>query len=81
MKDTLAQIADTLTRKPEYGLLSSMLSISMSATEVLQCIGVVLGLFIALITVVLKVMELLDRLKEKRIIKKTQRKKKEIADE
>lgn len=81
MKDTLAQIADTLTRKPEYGLLSSMLSISMSATEVLQFIGVVLGLFIALITVVLKVMELLDRLKEKRIIKKTQRKKKEIADE
>ena len=53
----------------------------MSATEVLQFIGVVLGLFIALITVVLKVMELLDRLKEKRIIKKTQRKKKEIADE
>ena len=81
MKDTLAQIADTLTRKPEYGLLSSMLSISMSATEVLQFIGVVLGLFIALITVVLKVMELLDRLKEKRIIKKAQRKKKEIADE
>ena len=81
MKDTLAQIADTLTRKPEYGLLSSMLSISMSATEVLQFIGVVLGLFIASITAVLKVMELLDRLKEKRIIKKTQRKKKEIADE
>ena len=53
----------------------------MSATEVLQFIGVVLGLFIALITVVLKVMELLDRLKEKRIIKKAQRKKKEIADE
>jgi hypothetical protein len=81
MKDTLAQIADTLTRKPEYGLLSSMLSISMSATEVLQFIGVVLGLFIASITAVLKVMELLDRLKEKRIIKKAQRKKKEIADE
>jgi hypothetical protein len=70
-----------LTRKPEYGLLSSMLSISMSATEVLQFIGVVLGLFIASITAVLKVMELLDRLKEKRIIKKAQRKKKEIADE
>jgi hypothetical protein len=81
MRDTLAQIADTLTRKPEYGLLSSMLSISMSATEVLQFIGVVLGLFIASITAVLKVMELMDRLKEKRIIRKARKKKTDSADE
>lgn len=77
MKNTLAQITDTLSRKPEYGLVSSMLSISMSATEVLQFIGVVLGLFIASITAVLKVMELIDKLKEKRIIKKAQKKRKE----
>lgn len=79
MKDTLAQITDTLSRKPEYGLVSSMLSISMSATELLQFIGVVLGLFIASITAVLKVMELIDKLKEKRIIKKAQKKRKEAS--
>lgn len=79
MKNTLAQITDTLSRKPEYGLVSSMLSISMSATEVLQFIGVVLGLFIASITAVLKVMELIDKLKEKRIIKKAQKKRKETS--
>ena len=79
MKDTLAQITDTLSRKPEYGLVSSMLSISMSATEVLQFIGVILGLFIASITSVLKVMELIDKLKEKRIIKKAQKKRKEAS--
>ena len=79
MKNTLAQITDTLSRKPEYGLVSSMLSISMSATEVLQFIGVVLGLFIASITAVLKVMELIDKLKEKRIIKKAQKKRKESS--
>lgn len=79
MKDTLAQITDTLSRKPEYGLVSSMLSISMSATEVLQFIGVILGLFIASITAVLKVMELIDKLKEKRIIKKAQKKRKESS--
>jgi uncharacterized membrane protein (DUF106 family) len=79
MKDTLAQITDTLSRKPEYGLVSSMLSISMSATEVLQFIGVILGLFIASITAVLKVMELIDKLKEKRIIKKAQKKRKEAS--
>lgn len=79
MKDTLAQITDTLSRKPEYGLVSSMLSISMSATEVLQFIGVVLGLFIASITAVLKVMELIDKLKEKKIIEKAQKKRKEAS--
>jgi hypothetical protein len=79
MKNTLAQITDTLSRKPEYGLVSSMLSISMSATELLQFIGVVLGLFIASITAVLKVMELIDKLKEKRIIKKAQKKRKEAS--
>ena len=79
MKDTLAQITDTLSRKPEYGLVSSMLSISMSATEVLQFIGVILGLFIASITAVLKVIELIDKLKEKRIIKKAQKKRKETS--
>jgi uncharacterized membrane protein (DUF106 family) len=79
MKNTLAQITDTLSRKPEYGLVSSMLSISMSATEVLQFIGVILGLFIASITAVLKVMELIDKLKEKRIIKKAQKKRKEAS--
>lgn len=81
MRDTLTQITDTLTKKPEYGLLSSMLSISMSATEVLQFIGVILGLIIASITVVLKVMELMDRLKEKRIIRKARKKKTDSADE
>jgi len=45
----------------------------------LQFIGVILGLFIASITAVLKVMELIDKLKEKRIIKKAQKKRKEAS--
>lgn len=67
MKDTLiTQLTDTLTKKPEYGILSSMLSITMSATDLLQLIGVILGLFIAVITAILKVMELRDRIREKK---------------
>lgn len=67
MKDTLiSQVTDTLTRKPEYGIISSMLSISMSATDMLQLIGVILGLFIAIITAILKVMELRDRIRERK---------------
>ena len=83
MKDTLiTQLTDTLTKKPEYGILSSMLSITMSATDLLQLIGVILGLFIAVITAILKVKELRDRIREKRgLPTRKNRRKKEADDE
>lgn len=83
MKDTLiTQLTDTLTKKPEYGILSSMLSITMSATDLLQLIGVILGLFIAVITAILKVMELRDRIREKKgLPTRKNRRKKEVDDE
>jgi hypothetical protein len=86
MKDTtiLNQVADTLTKKPEYGIISSMLSISMSATDLLQFMGVLLGLFIAIITAILKVMELMDRIREKNGLeprRKSRRKNKEVEEE
>jgi MFS superfamily sulfate permease-like transporter len=59
------QISNTLSKKPEYGIASSMLSITMSTTDILQFIGIVLGLFIAGVTAVLKVMELRDKLRER----------------
>lgn len=70
-------VADTLTRKPEYGIVSSMLSITMSTTELLQLVGIIIGLFIAVITAVLKVMELREKLAER---KKAKRLKKLVED-
>jgi len=83
MKDTLInQLTDTLTKKPEYGILSSMLPITMSTTDFLQLIGVMLGLFIAVITAILKVMELRDRIREKNgLPTRKSRRKKEVDDE
>lgn len=67
MADTtfINQISDTLSKKPEYGIISSMLSVTMNVTDLLQFFGVVLGLFIAIITAILKVMELRDKIREK----------------
>lgn len=62
----LASVTETLTKKPEYGIVSSIFSISMSTTELLQSMGVIFGLFIAVITAILKVLELKDKLKERR---------------
>jgi hypothetical protein len=73
----LQSVSDTLTKKPEYGIVSSMLSISMSTTEMLQLVGVVIGLFIAVITAVLKIIELKDKLAERR---KAKRLKKLVQD-
>jgi hypothetical protein len=73
----LNSVADTLTRKPEYGIVSSMLSITMSTTEMLQLVGVIIGLFIAVITAILKIIELKDKLAER---KKAKRLKKLIED-
>jgi hypothetical protein len=76
-RQLMNSVADTLTKKPEYGIISSMLSISMSTTEVLQLVGIIIGLFIAVITAVLKVMELREKLAEKR---KANRLKKLVED-
>ena len=73
----LQSVSDTLTKKPEYGIVSSMLSISMSTTEMLQLVGVVIGLFIAVITAILKIIELKDKLAERR---KAKRLKKIVED-
>lgn len=81
MGTVIQQIADTLTKKPEYGILSSLLSISMSATDFLQLLGVVLGLFIAIITAILKVMELKDKLRTKRNEKRKARRDKTPGNE
>ena len=74
-KDTIVyQVVDTLSKRPEYGIVSSMLSVSMNPTQILQLIGIILGLFIAAITAVLKVIELRDKLKEKRIRRRATKK-------
>lgn len=66
----IASVTETLTKKPEYGLVSSMLSISMSTTELMQIAGVIIGLFIAVITAILKVLELKEKLKARRKAKR-----------
>jgi MFS superfamily sulfate permease-like transporter len=58
-------ITETLSKKPEYGIISSMLPLTMTTADMLQMVGVILGLFIAVITAILKVIELKDVIKER----------------
>lgn len=80
MSKLLFHINDTLTKNPEYGIFSSFLTITISATEFLQLAGVVLGLFIAVITAILKVIELRDKLKAKKKVKRSRGKRVNSSD-
>lgn len=55
-------ISEYLTRRPLLGFTSSLLTISLTHLQVLQAVGAVLGIIIAVITAILKVLELKDRL-------------------
>lgn len=63
------QITDTLSKRPEYGIASSLLSVTMNPTELMQFIGMALGIVIAGITAILKIIELRDRLKDRKFRK------------
>ena len=56
-----------LTRKPILGFTTSLLSVTLTHLQILQAIGAVLGIVIAVITAVLKVLELKDKIFNKNI--------------
>ena len=66
MSQIIETIGDTLTKRPEVGIISSIAPFTMSTTEVLQLVGVILGLIIAIITGILKGIELKDKLSERK---------------
>ena len=58
-------LIDYLTRKPILGFTTSLLSITLTHLQILQAIGAVLGIVIAVVTAILKVLELKDRIYNK----------------
>lgn len=71
-----------LSRKPLLGFTGSLLSVSLTHLQILQIIGAALGIMIAVITAILKLIELKEKLAEKNKAKKRiVRKKKKPEDE
>lgn len=57
-----------LSRKPLLGFTGSILTISITHLQILQIIGAVFGIMIALITVIIKLIELKDKLVNKKSV-------------
>ena len=68
-------LSGILSDKPHYGMLSAFITITFTTTQMLQIAGIILGLFIALLTAILKIMELTDKIKTKRALKRKDEKK------
>lgn len=55
-----------LNARPEIGFLSSLLVIKLSVSEVLTLTGATLGVFIAVVTAIIRIIELKDKLDKKK---------------
>lgn len=55
-----------LNARPEIGLLSSLLVIKLSVSEVLTLTGATLGVFIAVVTAIIRLIELKDKLDKRK---------------
>lgn len=55
-----------LNIRPEIGLLSSLLVIKLSVNDILTLTGAVLGVFIAIVTAIIRIIELKDKFDKKK---------------
>lgn len=55
-----------LSKRPEIGFTSSFLTVLLSSENLIKDIGTWLGIFIAIITAILKIMEFKEKLDKKK---------------
>jgi MFS superfamily sulfate permease-like transporter len=60
-------ILNVLQKRPEYGIASAFMSSFMDTQHVWQFVGIVLGVLIAIVTLILKLIELREKFIKKKI--------------
>lgn len=66
MSRIMQAIADTISQKPEIGIFGSMAGVALSPIAVISLLSAVLGLIVTFITLVIKVMDMIEKVKRKR---------------
>lgn len=69
MLRTIGTVVDTLSQKPELGVFSGMVGVALSPIAIISLISASFGLLIAIITLIIKMMDMLDKIKKKRLIR------------
>lgn len=66
MDNIVLGFIDILYRKPVIGIISSIFTASISTADLLQTSAIILGVFIAVITLITKALEMIDRIRTNR---------------
>lgn len=66
MSNVLQTVADTISQKPEVGVFGSMLGVALSPIAIISLISAVLGLCVTIITLIIKVMDIWEKIQKKR---------------
>ena len=66
MDNMITGFIDILYRKPIIGMVSSILTAGISTMDLLQTSAIILGIFIAVITLITRAMEMQDRIRTNR---------------
>lgn len=59
-------VADTLSQKPEVGIFGSMVGVALSPVAIISLLSAVFGLIVTVITLVIKVMDMYERIHQKK---------------
>ena len=66
MPNILHSVADTISQKPEIGIFSSMAGVALSPIGIISLLSAVLGLFVTVITLTIKIMDMVEKIKLKK---------------
>ena len=69
MLKTMASIADTLSQKPEVGVFGSVVGVALSPIMLISLISASLGLLITIITLIIKIMDIQEKIRKKKRLK------------
>lgn len=65
MSRIIETITDTISKKPEIGIFSSMAGVALSPIAIISLISAVLGLVVTIITLTIKIIDVIDKIRNR----------------
>ena len=66
MLHRIQTITDTISQKPEVGIFGSFMGVALSPIELISLISAALGLLITIFTIIIKFMDLHQRIRDRK---------------
>jgi len=63
----IQNVVDTISQKPEVGIVSSMVGAALSPVEIISLVSAILGLIVTIITLLIKFMDIKMKIEDKKL--------------